>query len=369
MNKPYEMAAAGIQNSLSWFFNRAFTTQLTVPDHAIESLKDSMVMVVATHRSQADYFFFGWKLFEIGVKYIRIAAGDNLTSLPVIGKKFQSFGAFPVRRDMAFRKTYVRQLCLDVVAMMEDNEPILLFAEGGRSYRGNMMEPKGGILLSAVLAQARNPDKKVFLLPSAISYEYLPELPYFEMLGKGKELRKKSNSPLQRFIGNLYYFGADLIAFAIFIARTRLGFKQGEAFIDIGAPMCINDIVDIKANFVATARDEVSGHQPSMRIITDKIYKTFQSLYRLLPEHVVAGVLKENPGVTKQDAIGRIREIRKRLVEQKRNTKTLDELTEDQIFAKGIAQLRHVGSVTVQGDKVKIKKQPIINYYAAALTE
>ena len=370
MKKPYQKAVDDVTDTLAWFFGRAFSN-IHVDRNGFdpESLKESMVMAVSTHRSQTDYFLFGWVLYNNGVKYVRIAAGDNLTGLPVIGKKFQSFGAFPVKRDLAFRKNYVRRLCLNVVGMMEDNEPILLFPEGGRSYGGNMMEPKGGILLSAVLAQARNPEKKVYLLPGAVSYEHLPELPYFEMLRKGKEMRKKSNNIFRRLIGTLYYFGADIIAFGKFILRTRLGLSHGEVYIDIGVPLAVNDIVDVKANFTATARDEFSGHQASMRIISARLYTVLQSLYRLLPEHVVAGVLKENPAVTKQAAVGPVREMVKRLREQKRNTKSLDRLTEDQILAIGLKQLRHVKAVSLRGGETAIQKQAIIDYYAAALAE
>ncbi len=370
MKKPHQLAVDGISDGLNWFFSRAFT-KVTVERNGYdpETLRDSMVMVVCTHRSQADYFLFGWTLFDHGVPYPRIAAGDNLTGFPVIGKKFSAYGAFPVRRDMAFRRTYVRQLCLDVVEMMEDNEPILVFPEGGRSYCGNMMEMKGGILMSAILAQARNPDKKVFLLPGAVSYEFLPELPYFDMLRKGKEMRKKSNNIFTKAVGNLYYFGADIIAFAKFILGTRLGFKHGEVFIDFGIPVCIKELVDIKANFNAAARDEMSGHQASMRAVCAHLYRTLQSVYRLLPQHVVACVLKENPGITREAAVEAVRSMLARLGGQKKNLKTLSTLSPEQILAKGLEQLRHVKAVTVRGNAVTIRKQSIVDYYAAALAE
>jgi 1-acyl-sn-glycerol-3-phosphate acyltransferase len=328
-----------------------------------------MVMVVSTHRSQTDYFLIGWMLYNNGVPYLRIAAGDNLTGFPVIGKKFTAFGAFPVRRDMAFRKSYVRQLCLDVVKMMEDGEPILVFPEGGRSYSGGMLEMKGGILMSAILAQARHPDKKVLLLPAAVSYEHLPELPYFEMLRKGKEMRKKPSNIVSRLMGIFYYFGADIIAFMKFILETRLGKKRGEVWVDFGTPLCVKEMVDIRANFKETARDEMSGHQASMRAVCAQLFDTLQSLYRLLPEHVVAAVLKERPSITRDAAVGPVRDILSRLHAGKRNLTTLDALTPEQIVAKGLEQLRYVKAVSVQGDAVKIRKRPIIDYYASAVSE
>jgi 1-acyl-sn-glycerol-3-phosphate acyltransferase len=370
MKKPYQLAVDNIEDDLDRFFGRAFSkTHVNRTGFSPEMFKDSMVMVVSTHRSQTDYFLFGWVLFKSGIKYLRIAAGDNLTNLPFIGKKFSSFGAFPVRRDMAFRKNYVRQLCLDVVSMLENHEPILLFPEGGRSYGGNMMEPKGGILLSAVLAQARNPDKKVYLLPGAVSYEHLPELPYFEMLGKGKGMRKKSNNFFRRFIGTLYYFGADIIAFSKLMLRTRLGLHQGEVYVDIGAPIAVKDIVDVKANFNAAARDEFSGHQASMRIICGRLYGVFQSLYRLLPEHVVAGALKGNPSLSKTAVVAALQTIVGSLRDRNRNTTALDGLDGDRILAVGVKQLRYFKAIDVRGDNIFIKKQFIIDYFAAALAE
>jgi len=370
MKKPYQLAVDGITDGLNWFFTRAFSkVHVERNSYAPEMFKDSMVMVVSTHRSQSDYFLIGWVLYENSLPYLRIAAGDNLLGFPFIGKKFSAFGAFPVQRDMAFRKAYVRQLCLDVVNMMEAGEPILVFPEGGRSYRGNMMEMKGGILMSAILAQSRNPGKKVFLVPSAVSYEFLPELPYFEMLHKGKNMRKKSNNAVVRLFGNLYYFGADIMAFASFILGTRLGIKHGEVFVNLGKPICLRDIVDISANFNSEARDEMSGHQTSMRAMCDHLYEALHSLYHLFPEHVVAAVLKEHPSIDMQAAVEPVRTLCELLVSQKRNCDSFSGLSPQQIIAKGTAQLRHVNAVAVRGNTISIRKQSIVDYYAAALSE
>jgi hypothetical protein len=153
------------------------------------------------------------------------------------------------------------------------------------------------------------------------------------------------------------------------MVRTRLGFDQGEVYVDIGTPVAVNDIVDVKANFNATARDEFSGHHASMRIICERLHGVLQSLYRLLPEHVVAGALAENPLPTKQAVVAAIGPIMTRLREQKMNLKTLAPLTEDQILAAGLRQLRYVKAIAEAGDSIIIKKRPIIDYYAAALAE
>jgi glycerol-3-phosphate O-acyltransferase len=367
--KPYQQAVDTVLPNLARFFNRGFEIHVDGSDADIQSLSgaDVMVMVVSTHRSQTDYFLFGWVLYNQGIKHVRIAAGDNLTNFPVLGRKFRSFGAFAIHRDTGFKRNYVRDLCKAVVGMMENDEPILLFPEGGRSYGGNMMEIKGGVLLSAIIAQARNPAKKVYLLPAAVSYEHLPELPYFGLLKKGKELRRKTNGFFRRFLGGICYFGADIIAFAKLLLKVRLGGKQGGVFIDFGKPVGVNDIVDITANFNAAARDEFSGHQVSMRRICDRLYGALQSLYRLLPEHIVAAALSEKETMTKAECIESVRRMMLLARERKRNLKTLEPLTGEQICTIGLKQLRYVKAIRLQGSVIGVQNRMIVGYYAAAL--
>jgi 1-acyl-sn-glycerol-3-phosphate acyltransferase len=366
--KPYQQAVDNVFPGLTRFFTRGFTVHVDSSDADIKSLSSEKVMVVSTHRSQTDYFLFGWALYNQGIKHVRIAAGDNLTDFPWLGKKFRSFGAFAVHRDAGFKRTYVRDLCNAVVAMMEDNEPILLFPEGGRSYSGAMLEIKGGVLLSAIMTQARNPDKKVYLLPASVSYEHLPELPYFGMLKKGKEMRRKGIGFFKRLLGAAYYFGADIIAFAKLLTKVRLGGHQGNVFIDFGTPLCINDIVDVKAHFNTSARDEFSGHQKSMHIVCDKLYGTFLSLYRLLPEHIVATALYGNKTMTKTECAEGVGRALSLAHERKRNLKALEALTGEQVLAVGLEQLRHVRAIRMRGPSIDIRNRMIVEYYAAALS-
>jgi glycerol-3-phosphate O-acyltransferase len=367
--KPYQQEVDTILPSLTRFFNRGFSVHIDRSDADIQSLADpnAMVMVVSTHRSQTDYFLFGWALYKQGIKHVRIAAGDNLTNFPVLGKKFRSFGAFAIHRDAGFKRNYVRDLCAAVVGMMEDGEPILLFPEGGRSYSGKMMEIKGGVLLSAIIAQSRNPDRKVYLLPAAVSYEHLPELPYFGMLKKGKELRRKGNGFFSRLLGSACYFGADLLAFAKFMIMVRLGFRQGDVFIDFGKPVLVNDVVDVKANFKAAARDEFSGHQTSMRIVCDRLFGTFLSLYRLLPEHVVSAALTGKKTMTAEECAGGVTRALAECRRRGLNLKTCAAQSVEQVLETGLKQLRHVKAVRVRGSVIEILDPMIVGYYAAAI--
>jgi hypothetical protein len=208
----------------------------------------------------------------------------------------------------------------------------------------------------------------VYLVPAAVSYEHLPELPYFGMLKKGKEMRKKTNGFFTRLIGNFCYFGADLIAFAKLLFKVRFGGNQGDVFIDFGTPMRVGNMVDIKANFNASARDEFSGHQAAMRIVCDKLYPAFQSLYRLLPEHIAAAALAEKDIVTKAEFADGVRRALALAHSRARNIKELAPLTEEQVSETGLRQLRYVKAIRVGRAGIEVRNREIVGYYAAALS-
>jgi hypothetical protein len=127
-------------------------------------------------------------------------------------------------------------------------------------------------------------------------------------------------------------------------------------------------MVDIKANFNSAARDEFSGHQASVRIVSDTIFKMFVSLYRLLPEHLVAAALGGRGSATKPEIIAEIGRLRGRCKQQNRNCQSIDMFTDDQICAVGLKQLLHVKAVAVRGDAVVVTDALIVSYYASTIS-
>ena len=338
-------------------------------------IQKSPMMIVSTHRSHVDYFLVGSYLSRMGFRNLRFAAGDNLTKLPWIGKRFLAFGAFSVSRDSGFERNYVRNLCGAVVKMLRDGDAVLVFPEGGRSYSGAMLEIRGGILNAALITQAANPDIDVYLLPTTVSYEYPPDLPQFPLLLKGKKMRKKPTNFLKKTFGSVYYFGADIMAFAPFMLAKRFGRgKYGEAYMDYGQPISVKSLVDLEANRVEGARDEFAAHRASLDILGQKLNGIFTSMYRVLPVHIVATILCGQeygagiggPGILALELYART--ARQALKEAGRNCKALDGLTDRQIAEKGIKQLRRLKAVSVERTderKVRVLKPQIIDYFAA----
>lgn len=366
--KPYHQEISKVSSGIESFFSNTFSKiHVDGPPLNPEKIQQNPFMAICTHRSHVDYFLLGHELFKMGFENLRFAAGDNLTKLPYIGKRFKSFGAFTVARDNGFERNYVRNLCSSVVQMMEDRDLIIVFPEGGRSYSGATLEMKGGILGAAIILQAKNPEVDVYYLPAAISYERLPDLPYFKMLLKGKKLRKKSNFLFKRFFGNLLYFGGDILAFGPFMSAHRLNRKYGDVYIDYAEPISIRSIIDVQANRLEGTRDEFSAHRASMQQLSQIIYNQLKSLYRLLPMHVLSSVLDEHKPISTQDARERVGKLVDYIQKKTYNLKQISKLDNAQIVEQGIVQLSRFNSITSAHGIITVKKPEIINYYKASI--
>jgi 1-acyl-sn-glycerol-3-phosphate acyltransferase len=369
-DKSYHDEVAKVSDGIIAFFKKTFSeVHFEGPPFDPAEVQRSPVMFVGTHRSHADYFFIGSNFLKLGFKNIRFAAGDNLTRLPWLGPRFLTFGAFAVARDGGFDRNYVRKLCAQVIKMLEGGDSILVFPEGGRSYSGSMLEIKGGILNAALMLQAATPERDVFLVPAAISYDCPPDLPYFPLLLKGKALRKRPNGFFRRALGSVLYFGADVMAFLPFLFARRFGRRYGALYMDYGMPVSVRSIVDLEANRVQGARDEFAAHRASLGIVGEHIRKMFVAAYRILPAHVVSAAIKAggatiDPAALEVAAAG----MKESLAQEGRNCKTIGALSPQEIVAKGLAQLRKLKAVNVSKRKgILVRKAFIIDYFAAAV--
>lgn len=361
--KNVDSVAAGVRR----FFEKSFNkVEVSISEKARAACKTGPLMVASTHRSHADYFLLGGLLNSYGTKHIRFAAGDNLTNLPYIGPRFTGFGAFPVERARARDRSYIVQLSEEVASMLLDRQSILVFPEGGRSYKGNMMNINQVVIGGSILAQSRDRSAPVTIVPCAISYEKLPELTYFDTLEKGRQLRRSGKNPFQSLLGNTLYFGADAWAFVKFLNAHRFGGKYGDLYADFGDPFTISDCTDIDAGKKKDAPDNFWAYRKPARDLANEIYGRFLSLYRLLPEHAVAASLEGRETVHATEAKAQIQSFLELADSNGRNVKSLIDLSADEILEKGIDQLRSRKLIAVNGSTIGVRSRSLIDYYAAA---
>ncbi|MBN1602383.1 MAG: 1-acyl-sn-glycerol-3-phosphate acyltransferase [Chitinispirillaceae bacterium] len=364
----YHENVGSVIEGVGTFFKRNFTDiVISGPDVVPQDIQKNPVMLVSTHRSHLDYFLIGSRFFEMGFENLRFAAGSNLTNLPYIGKRFRNFGAFAVERDTGFERNYVRNLCNSVVSMMQRREAIIVFPEGGRSYSGRMLDVKAGILGASVLTRSRNPDIDVQLLPIAVTYEFPPDLPWFELLLKGKQLRKRDKNFFQKILGSIYYFGADICAFAPLMFSWLPQCNRGKIFIDYSAPVKLSTIVDVEKNRASQARDDFSANRQSMQIVSDAMSGLLYKLYRILPQHIVAAIVAVQNKIEVDEALGKCDEILKKVRSDERNTLLIDSMSNEQIIQEGIEKLTAIKALNYKAGVLLTRSQSMIDYFAATI--
>jgi 1-acyl-sn-glycerol-3-phosphate acyltransferase len=364
--KKHHAAIQRVSAGVKRFYEKSFTrVVLHGPTVERERLQDVPLLIACTHRSQADYFLLGQIMFDMGAYNMRFAAGENLTSLPWIGRRFREFGAFTVRRAKNLGKEYVRNLTEDVVAMLRDGDSIIVFPEGGRSYGGEMMEVRGGIVGAGVLAQVRDPGRDVCFLPMAISYEELPEVRYFDVLQYGRSLRRPGHALLTRTLGSLLYFGADAVAFTKFLFAHRLGIRYGAVYVDYGPPIPVRELVDLKRDLIPDARDDFAACRVAFQSLQLRLRDLFTTLYRVLPSHILAGVVRDEGACGHAHAAKACSALVKKLAAQGRNVLSVSGLSGQELVAQGKRQLEYARALRVSGDRISVARTWAVQYYAA----
>lgn len=366
--KHYHVEITKIRTSVEGFFKRTFTRlEVTGPPLNAEQISDEPLMVLCTHRSQADYFAVGLMLHLMKINNIRFAAGENLTSLPYLGRRFTQFGAFTVRRGATLGRDYVRGLAEQTAEMMRGGDTPVVFPEGGRSYEGTMMEIRGGLIGAAILLQLREPNRTVRILPMALSYERLPELRYFDMLLKGKHMRRADQGLVSRLVGSVLYYGADALAFSKFLVASRLGINYGALYLDYGEMIPVRSLVDFSTDLVEPARDDFARCRMAMQKASLQVHSLFRGLYRVLPQHVLARVIVDQPDVSTGAAGALCRTLVERLTRDGRNCRSINQLSAQDLATRGLTELSALGAIRAHGSRYAVRNQRTLRYCAATV--
>jgi 1-acyl-sn-glycerol-3-phosphate acyltransferase len=131
---------------------------------------DALVVIVPTHRSYMDFLLAPLLFFsrpELGVRPPRIAAAEEFSKIPVLGRVFERAGAFYIKRGLGRANA---SLNAKIQRLVDDSETLMFFIEGKRSRDRRFLSPKTGLLRSLATTSQR-----FVLLPVAISYDRVPE--------------------------------------------------------------------------------------------------------------------------------------------------------------------------------------------------
>src|SRR5579875_913246 len=148
----------------------------------------TLVIIAPTHRSYMDFLLCSFLFFsqpELGVAIPHIAAAEEFSRIPILGRLFERAQAFFVRRGMQ-RQDYVA-LTARFNDLVTRQQTLQVFIEGTRSRSRQFLPPRHGLLRCI-----QETGQVATILPVAISYDRVTEEASFldELAGKPKPTMK-----------------------------------------------------------------------------------------------------------------------------------------------------------------------------------
>ena len=287
--------------------------------HAVEATHQGRVVYVSNHKSHLDYLVEPLVLDDHGVRPPLMAAGINLFGGALGLLHRHVTGAIPIRRNSK-DPVYLVTLRAYVAEVLKMHD-LLYYAEGGRSYSGELKSPKTG-LLQAALAADRH---EISIVPMAVAYDLVLE---DRMLSRAAS-RKRSRPFAQEV--------AEMV-------RHAVGY-QSRAFVTFGLPIALG------------------GYDPDSRrdlvTLTHRIHDEIGRLYKVLPTALVAAAMR--PQITRADLIARVDEL---IVAFHAEGANLAVRSGTEAVDEGVSQLAERHVLVQDRHRLRVRDRIVLRYYA-----
>ncbi len=263
--------------------------------------KKGTIVMVPTHFSNLDSILVGWVIHELGLPPFIYGAGLNLFNMGLFAYFMNSVGAYKVDRRkknllyLETLKTYSNQAIQKGIHS--------LFFPGGTRSRSGMLEKKLklGLLGTALDAQRssfkKDANKKVFIVPVVLNYNFVLEAPSLIHQYLEKEGQEK------------YYIDSDNYTTSYKIVKFLIKFftKPAEISVTIGHAMDLfGNYVDKEGNSIGKSGQPIDPRdyflkngkisrdkqrdEEYTRLLSQRIVEEFHKFNEVLPSHLVAFV-------------------------------------------------------------------------------
>lgn len=291
-------------------------------DHAKAAIRNGRVVYVSNHRSHLDYLVEPLVLDDHGIRPPLTAAGINLFGGALGLLHRHVTGAIPIRRNSK-DPLYLVTLRAYMAEILKRRD-LLYYAEGGRSYTGELKAPKTGLLHAALLADRA----QLSVVPMAVAYDLVLE---DRMLPRAA-LRKRKR-PFAQEVTEM--------------VRHAVGY-QSRAFVTFGEPI------------------PLGGFDPESRrdlvTLAHRIQHAIGLLYKVLPTGLVAAAARPRMPV------GELRDrIDAMLVTLSAQGANLAVRTGAGAVDEGIELLEARGALVVVDGHVRVRDRFVMRYYARSL--
>lgn len=273
--------------------SRTLRDKIRIRGH-VESLrklaKKGTIVMVPTHFSNLDSILIGWVIHELGLPPFIYGAGLNLFNMRVFAYFMNSVGAYKVdrrKKNLIYLETLKTYSTLAIQTGCHS-----LFFPGGTRSRSGMIEKrlKLGLLGTAIEAQRRmfaeDPEKKVFIVPVDLNYNFVLEAPslirqYLKQQGRERYYIDSEN----------YTTSSKIVKFLI-----KFFTKQAEISVTIGHTMDLfGNYVNDDGQSIGKLGQEINTIEYFMKnneIVSDK--QRDEEYTRLLSQRIIEEYHKFN---------------------------------------------------------------------------
>jgi glycerol-3-phosphate O-acyltransferase len=293
-----------------------------VPEHIEHAAARGHIVYVSNHKSHLDYLIEPLMLDDHGIRPPLMAAGINLFGGPLGLLHRHVTGAIPIRRNS---KDPIYLITLKAyVAELLKRRDILYYAEGGRSYSGEMKSPKTGLLQAALQADRAS----LSVVPMAVSYDLVLE----DRILSREAVRRRARPFTQEL--------AEMI-------RDAVGYRA-RAFVTFGPAIPLSEYDP------ESRRDLVS--------LVHRIQYDVGRLYKVLPTALVASAMR--PQITRSELAARVDDVIAVCAAEHGN---LAVKNGRQAVDEGVDALIERGVLVAERQKLRVRDRVVLRYYARTI--
>lgn len=291
-------------------------------EHVTAAAARGHIVYVSNHKSHLDYLIEPLMLDDHGIRPPLMAAGINLFGGPLGLLHRHVTGAIPIRRNS---KDPIYLITLKAyVAELLKRRDILYYAEGGRSYSGEMKSPKTGLLQAALQADRAS----LSVVPMAVSYDLVLE----DRILSREAVRRRARPFTQEL--------AEMI-------RDAVGYRA-RAFVTFGPAIPLSEYDP------ESRRDLVS--------LVHRIQYDVGRLYKVLPTALVASAMR--PQITRAELAARVDDVIAVCAAEHGN---LAVKNGRQAVDEGVDALIERGVLVAERQKLRVRDRVVLRYYARTI--
>ncbi len=287
-----------------------------------EATARARVIYASNHKSHTDYLVEPLVLDDNGIRPPIIAAGINLFGGPLGLLHRHVTGAIPIRRDTRDPAYFVTLKAY--VAEVLRRHDLLFYPEGGRSYSGELKQPKTGLVQAAMQADCPS----LLIVPTAIAYDLVLEDRILARQGV-----KKHQRPFARELAEM--------------VRQAVGYRS-RAIVTFGAP-------------IETAEYDPQSRRDTLAL-AHRTRHEIGRLYKVLPTAVVAAAMR--PSVAARVLEWRVGAVLEKLQSAGGNLETANI---KETMERGVPLLEARGILVVERGRYRVRDRSALRYYARTI--